>query len=53
MMKHSVNREPEVHTDLQAALDCMLKILKNLSDSLQAVGLKGFPVKSGRRGMVY
>ena len=45
-MKHSVNA-PKAHGVLQKALDQMLKVLKNLNDSLHVVGLKGFPV-SGR-----
>ena len=32
------------HTELKKALDGMLKVLKNLNDSLHVVGLKGFPV---------
>jgi acetolactate synthase regulatory subunit len=43
MMKHSVNAK-KAHSDLQVALDRMLKVLKNLNDSLHVVGLKGFPV---------
>ena len=43
MMKHSVNAK-KAHSDLQTALDRMLKVLKNLNDSLHVVGLKGFPV---------
>ena len=46
MMKQSVNAK-KAHSDLQQALDRMLKVLKNLNDSLHVVGLKGFPV-SGR-----
>ena len=42
-MKHSVNAK-KAHSDLQMALDRMLKVLKNLNDSLHVVGLKGFPV---------
>ena len=42
-MKHSVNAK-KAHSDLQQALDRMLKVLKNLNDSLHVVGLKGFPV---------
>ena len=42
-MKHSVNAK-KAHSDLQKALDRMLKVLKNLNDSLHVVGLKGFPV---------
>ena len=45
MMKHSVNAK-KAHSDLQQALDRMLKVLKNLNDSLHVVGLKGFPVSS-------
>ena len=44
-MKHSVNAQ-KAHSDLQQALDRMLKVLKNLNDSLHVVGLKGFPVSS-------
>jgi len=43
-MKQSVNA-PKAHGDLQKALDRMLKVLKNLNDSLHVVGLKGFPVR--------
>ncbi len=43
MMKHSSNA-PKAYSDLQMALDRMLKVLKNLNDSLHVVGLKGFPV---------
>ena len=43
MMKHSSNA-PKAYSDLQVALDRMLKVLKNLNDSLHVVGLKGFPV---------
>jgi len=43
MLKHSVNME-KAHSDLQMALDRMLKVLRNLNDSLHVVGLKGFPV---------
>ena len=43
MMKHSMNAK-KAHSDLQQALDRMLKVLKNLNDSLHVVGLKGFPV---------
>ncbi len=42
-MKHSVNA-PKARENLQKALDRMLKVLKNLNDSLHVVGLKGFPV---------
>ncbi len=41
--KHSSNA-PKAYSDLQVALDRMLKVLKNLNDSLHVVGLKGFPV---------
>ena len=44
-MKHSVNAK-KAHSDLQTALDRMLKVLKNLNDSLHVVGLKGFPVST-------
>ena len=43
MIKYSVNAK-EAHSDLKRALDGMLKVLKNLNDSLHVVGLKGFPV---------
>ncbi len=43
MIKRSTNAH-KAHSDLQAALDRMLKVLKNLNDSLHVVGLKGFPV---------
>ena len=43
MIKHSGNAQ-KAHADLQVALDRMLKVLKNLNDSLHVVGLKGFPV---------
>ena len=42
-MKHSV-KSKAAHSKLKKALDGMLKILKNLNDSLHVVGLKGFPV---------
>lgn len=42
-MKHSMSSK-KAHSDLQQALDRMLKVLKNLNDSLHVVGLKGFPV---------
>ena len=42
-MKHSVNAKV-AHSKLKKALDGMLKVLKNLNDSLHVVGLKGFPV---------
>lgn len=45
-MKHSANAK-KAHSDLQQALDRMLKVLKNLNDSLHVVGLKGFPVSVG------
>ena len=48
-MKHSVSAK-ESHTDLQAALDQMLKLLKNLNDSLHVVGLKGFPGALAEQG---
>ncbi len=43
MVKHSMNAK-KAHSNLQQALDRMLKVLKNLNDSLHVVGLKGFPV---------
>jgi hypothetical protein len=43
MIKHSMNAQ-KAHSDLKQALDRMLKVLKNLNDSLHVVGLKGFPV---------
>ena len=43
MMKHSARNEV-AHSKLKKALDGMLKVLKNLNDSLHVVGLKGFPV---------
>ena len=49
-MKHSVNAK-KAHSDLQKALDRMLKVLKNLNDSLHVVGLKGFPVCGGYVGV--
>lgn len=42
-MKHSVKAKA-AHSKLKKALDGMLKVLKNLNDSLHVVGLKGFPV---------
>ena len=42
-MKHSVKAKV-AHSKLKKALDGMLKVLKNLNDSLHVVGLKGFPV---------
>ena len=44
-MKHS-SKAKEAHTSLKKALDGMLKVLKNLNDSLHVVGLKGFPVSN-------
>ena len=52
MMKHAVNA-PKAHSNLQKALDQMLKVLKNLNDSLHVVGLKGFPVRDGVEGGVW
>ena len=46
-MKHSMELK-KPHADLQAALDRMLKVLKNLNDSLHVIGLKGFPVSYGK-----
>ena len=42
-MKQAGNAK-RAHSDLQCALESMLKVLKNLNDSLHVVGLKGFPV---------
>ena len=42
-MKRSVNAKV-AHGKLKKALDRMLKVLKDLNDSLHVVGLKGFPV---------
>ena len=42
-MKHCVKAKV-AHSELKKALDGMLKVLKNLNDSLHVVGLKGFPV---------
>ena len=42
-MKQSMDLK-KPHSDLQTALDRMLKLLKNLNDSLHVIGLKGFPV---------
>ena len=42
-MKHCVKAK-EAHSELKKALDGMLKVLKNLNDSLHVVGIKGFPV---------
>lgn len=49
-MKHSMNAQ-KAHSDLKQALDRMLKVLKNLNDSLHVVGLKGFPVSWGEGGL--
>ncbi len=49
MMKHSMD-DQQAHADLQAALDRMLKVLKNLNDSLHVVGLKGFPGALAEQG---
>ncbi|XP_064394255.1 guanine nucleotide exchange factor DBS-like isoform X2 [Halichondria panicea] len=49
MMKHSSNA-PKAYSDLQMALDRMLKVLKNLNDSLHVVGLKGFPGALAEQG---
>ena len=43
MMKHAVLAK-KAHSELQAALESMLKVLKNLNDSLHVLGVKGFPV---------
>ena len=43
MMKYSIAAKV-AHTELKKALDGMLKVLKNLNDSLHVVGLKDFPV---------
>lgn len=51
MMKHSLNAK-KARSDLQQALDRMLKVLKNLNDSLHVVGLKGFPVRETEEGWV-
>ena len=51
-MKHSVNAK-KAHSDLQMALDRMLKVLKNLNDSLHVVGLKGFPVSEYTANIFY
>ena len=45
MIKYS-RKTGQSLNDLQMALDLMLKVLKNLNDSLHVVGLKGFPVSS-------
>ena len=42
-MKHAVLSK-KAHSELQAALESMLKVLKNLNDSLHVLGVKGFPV---------
>ena len=44
-MKHSTNAM-KAHANLKQALERMLKVLKNLNDSLHVVGLKGFPVST-------
>ena len=51
MIKHSGNAQ-KAHADLQVALDRMLKVLKNLNDSLHVVGLKGFPVRDTHLNMI-
>ena len=43
MMKHSITAKV-AYPELKKALDGMLKVLKNLNDSLHVVGLKAFPV---------
>lgn len=43
MIKQSTKAKV-AHSELKKALDGMLKVLKNLNDSLHVVGLKGFPV---------
>ena len=45
MIKYS-RKTGQSLNDLQMALDLMLKVLKNLNDSLHVVGLKGFPVSN-------
>ena len=45
MIKYS-RKTGQSLNDLQMALDLMLKVLKNLNDSLHVVGLKGFPVRN-------
>ena len=42
-MKNSTQAK-RAHSDLQVALESMLKVLKNLNDSLHVLGVKGFPV---------
>lgn len=49
MMKHSLSAK-KAHSELQQALDRMLKVLKNLNDSLHVVGLKGFPGALAEQG---
>ena len=44
-MKHAAQAK-RAHTELQMALASMLKVLKNLNDSLHVLGVKGFPVSS-------
>ena len=44
-MKHAAQAK-RAHTELQVALESMLKVLKNLNDSLHVLGVKGFPVSS-------
>ena len=44
-MKHSTNAA-KAHANLKQALEHMLKVLKNLKDSLHVVGLEGFPVST-------
>ena len=43
MMKHAALAK-KAHSELQVALESMLKVLKNLNDSLHVLGVKGFPV---------
>ncbi len=51
MIKHtSTTGSQKVVADLQTALDRMLKVLKNLNDSLHVVGLKGFPGALAEQG---
>ena len=45
MIKYS-RKTGQSLNDLQMALDLMLRVLKNLNDSLHVVGLKGFPVSN-------
>ena len=44
-MKNSAQAK-RAHSDLQGALESMLKVLKNLNDSLHVLGVKGFPVSA-------